>query len=462
MKDWKNRTLGELVKSGQGIIQTGPFGSQLHAADYVEEGVPCLMPINLKNNKIDISKVSFISSVDAHRLSKHLVQIGDIIYSRRGDITQKAHITKNEEGYFCGTGCLLVRVGKNIDSKFLVYFLSTSTSNSWIKNHAVGITMPNLNTKILSRFPVSFPDYAIQKQIAKVLSDLDSKIELNNKINTELEGMAKLIYAYWFVQFDFPFDFAQGKPADDTSKPLDIKPYKSGGGKMVWDKELKREIPEGWESGEFGDLGTIIGGSTPSKAINENFTNNGVPWITPKDLSINSGKKFISHGELDVTDLGIKYGGLKILPTNCVLMSSRAPIGYLAISRIPVTTNQGFKSFIPNKDYPSSFIFYTVKQNMNLIENNASGSTFREISGNVLKSIKICSPDKSLIKSFDKKLHPILVKQDKVELENQQLSSLRDWLLPMLMNGQVRVMEGESELNIAADVPRAGYGKGGF
>jgi len=245
------------------------------------------------------------------------------------------------------------------------------------------------------------------------------------QINDNLEHMAKTLYDYWFVQFDFP---------DENGKP-----YKSSDGKMVWNEILKREIPEGWGFQTIEELGTITGGSTPSKASEENFSKNDIPWITPKDLSQNIGNKFIARGEFDVTEKGFKEASLNILPANSVLMSSRAPIGYLAINRFDCTTNQGFKSIVCNKEYPFEYVFYVLKQNMLSIEANASGSTFKEISTSVLKTIKILKPQKRLVNQFKNSASVIFQQQNNLEQQNQQLSSLRDWLLPMLMNGQVKV-----------------------
>ena len=145
---------------------------------------------------------------------------------------------------------------------------------------------------------------------------------------------------------------------------------------MVYNAELKREIPEGWEAGNLDDIGTIIGGSTPSKANSEFFSEGGfTAWITPKDLSLNKENKFITRGEFDVTEDGIKNASLKVMPKGTVLLSSRAPIGYLAISRESVTTNQGFKSFVPNKGFSTFFIYYTIQKMNPTIINNAVGST---------------------------------------------------------------------------------------
>ena len=438
MSKWEQTTLGKIVASGGGKIQTGPFGSQLHASDYVEAGIPCIMPANMQNNRVNLSDIALISEQDAERLSQHLVQEGDIVYSRRGDVTQKALIRKSEVGYFCGTGCLLVRPGKRIDAEFLTYHLSTPSNQGWIVKQAVGATMPNLNTAILSNVPLRVPDKTTQQKIAAVLSALDAKIDCNNRINAELEAMAKTLYDYWFVQFDFPFDFASGKPAQNG------KPYKSSGGKMVYNPALKREIPAGWKAGTLDDLGQIVGGSTPSTKNPDNFTTDGTPWITPNDLSDNQGNKFITRGAQDVSDDGLKGASLKKYPAGTVLLSSRAPIGYMAIARYELTTNQGFKSFIPTNGYTTAFIYYTVKNSLNAIIQYASGSTFKEISATVLKTVKISLPDSNVVGQFSNSVEPIFKRQDLLEQENQHLTQLRDWLLPMLMNGQVTVAEVEA------------------
>lgn len=298
--------------------------------------------------------------------------------------------------------------------------------------------MPNLNTAILSNVPLRVPDKTTQQKIAAVLSALDAKIDCNNRINAELEAMAKTLYDYWFVQFDFPFDFASGKPAQNG------KPYKSSGGKMVYNPTLKREIPAGWRAGTLDDLGQIAGGSTPSTKNQDNFTADGTPWITPNDLSDNQGKKFITRGAQDVSDVGLKDASLKKYPAGTVLLSSRAPIGYMAIARNELTTNQDFKSFIPTNGYSTAFIYCTVKNSLKAITQYASGSTFKEISATVLKTVKISLPDSNVVGQFSKSVEPIFKRQDLLEQENQHLTQLRDWLLPMLMNGQVTVAEVEA------------------
>lgn len=148
----------------------------------------------------------------------------------------------------------------------------------------------------------------------------------------------------------------------------------------------------------------------------------------------------VTRGALDVSDEGIKDASLKKYPAGTVLLSSRAPIGYMAIARTELTTNQGFKSFIPNKDYSTAFIYHTVKNSLKAITQYASGSTFKEVSAMVLKTVKISLPASNVVDQFSKSVEPIFKRQDLLEQENQHLTQLRDWLLLMLMNGQVTVI----------------------
>lgn len=336
---------------------------------------------------------------------------------------------------------LWVKDFKGNDPLFIYYLLKKLP----LQKLDSGSANPTLNRNYAHRIKVDIPGLNEQKQISQLLRTLDSKITLNNRINQELEAMAKLIYDYWFVQFDFPMSEAQAKA---MGKPeLAGRPYKASGGPMVYNEQLKREIPKGWEDGTFDDMGEIVGGSTPSKSIDKNFTvRDGTSWITPNDLSNNTGSKYITRGALDVTELGLKDASLRKMPAGTILLTSRAPIGYTAIARLETTSNQGFKSLVPNKGYSTEYTYYTVRLYIRVMKQYASGSTFKEISGRTLKTIKIPIPPKNLVESFTNKVEAIFRKQDILEEENQKLAELRDWLLPMLMNGQVTIREAEEKV----------------
>ncbi|QNC81164.1 restriction endonuclease subunit S [Klebsiella quasipneumoniae] len=316
---------------------------------------------------------------------------------------------------------------EGVSRDFLYYFLKQDSVFQYVdKLSARTGGQTGVDLVSLKNYPVRIPEkIEHQEKLVAILITIDKKIALNNRINAELEAMTKTLYDYWFVQFDFP--------------DVNGKPYKTSGGKMLYDTTLKREIPAGWKSGTLDDLGQIVGGSTPTTSKPENFTANGTPWITPNDLSDNQSNKFISCGAQDVSVEGIKSASLKIYPAGTVLLSSRAPIGYMAIARNELTTNQGFKSFIPSKNYSTEYVYYAVKNNLPVIVKNASGSTFKEVSSSVLKSINVMLPAFSVTDSFTKTVTGIFSRQEKLELENQQLIALRDWLLPLLMNGQITV-----------------------
>ena len=193
-----------------------------------------------------------------------------------------------------------------------------------------------------------------------------------------------------------------------------------------------------WAIGTISDLGTVVGGSTPSKAKPEYYTESGIAWITPKDLSINKSK-FVSHGENDITELGLKNSSAAIMPEGTVLFSSRAPIGYIAIAAGEVTTNQGFKSVVPKPEIGTPLVYFFLKNTLPVIEGMASGSTFKEVSGSTMKNVPAVIPDAETLAKISDFCAPIFAQQRILEEQNQSLATLRDNLLPKLMSGEIDV-----------------------
>lgn len=421
--------LNELAAPGRSVI-SGPFGSNIGQRFFKTHGVPIIRGNNLTTDykKFSDDGFVFLTEEKADELKSDAIK-GDILFTAAGTIGQVGMIPQSAkyDRYVISNKQLRFRVDpEKADPDYVYYWLASPWIYKTIIAKNTGSTVPLINLGIIKSLPVSLPkDIIEQKKIASILANIDEKIALNNRINAELEAIAKTLYDYWFVQFDFPD--ANGKP------------YKTSGGKMAYNATLKREIPVGWKSGTLDDLGQIVGGSTPTTSRPENFTTNGTPWITPNDLSDNQSYKFISRGAQDISVEGIKSSSLKTYPAGTVLLSSRAPIGYMAIARNDLTTNQGFKSFIPSKKYSTEYVYYAVKNSLPVIIQNASGSTFKEVSGSVLKSIEIMLPAFSIAVQFSKTVAEIFSRQDKLEQENQQLTALRDWLLPLLMNGQITV-----------------------
>lgn len=236
MKGWNKTTLGA-ISSG---IQTGPFGSQLHQSDYSDEGTPVVMPKDLIDGRISEETIARVSNEHVLRLQRHVIQKGDILYSRRGDVGRCAYATSKETGWLCGTGCLRVTLNPELaNPKFVFYQLQRPSSIGWVENHAVGSTMLNLNTSILSAVPIEVPELAVQNRIADILSAYDDLIENNQKQIKLLEEAAQRLYKEWFVDLRFPghetTPIVDGVPERWNRYFLDdIIDYEIGGG---WGEE---------------------------------------------------------------------------------------------------------------------------------------------------------------------------------------------------------------------------------
>lgn len=317
---------------------------------------------------------------------------------------------------------LFVKNFKGNDPKYLYYFLKNlHLDEMFSKGSSV---VPSLDRKVVHSLIVPFQeDKTCQKQIASVLSNIDRKIELNRAINQNLEAMAKQLYDYWFVQFDFP---------DENGRP-----YKSSGGEMVWNEKLKRKIPASWENKNIEDIADVYNGATPS-TINEQNYGGDIVWITPKDLS-DQKQKFVYQGERNISQAGYNSCSTHLLPPNTILMSSRAPIGLLSIAKTELCTNQGFKSFVPKAENISTYLYYYLNIHIKQIEQLGTGTTFKEVSREDVLKFPILKPSDAILDLWEKQVSALNNKQFVIQKENEFLTKQRDELLPLLMNGQVSV-----------------------
>jgi type I restriction enzyme S subunit len=358
------------------------------------------------------------------------VKDGTILYSVVRPLQEHFGIIRNPpENLIASTGFTTIDViDVDVNDQFLFYCLTQKSTTEFLHGIAVNnvSSYPSLNPDDIGNLIFEIPsEINDQIKLSEILLDIEKKIEINERVNLEIEQLLKLVFNFWFTQFDF----------EDSNG----MPYKASGGEMVWSEILNRDIPIQWNVGSLSDISTILGGSTPSKDDQSNFDSSGMPWITPKDLSLNETKKFVSRGEVSLSQKGFNESSLKLMPKGSVLLSSRAPIGYMAIASNNLTTNQGFKTFLPDKGYSTSFIYYAIKSSMPTILNYASGSTFKEISGSVLKDISICLPPKAVADKFTTLALPYFELQQHLEDESQALESMRAWLLPLITNGHISV-----------------------
>ena len=381
--------------------------------------------------------IAHISLTDAKRLSRYLLKTGDIVYSRRGDVERRALITERENGWLCGTGCLRVRFGEGIVApQFASYFLSHPASREWVVRHAVGATMPNLNTSILGALPFLLPSLPEQRTIASVLGALDDKIESNRRTSRTLERMARAIFRAWFVDFG-P---VKAKAAGARSFPSMAQEAFDALPSRLVESELG-PVPEGWGVGCIGDLVSVRGGGTPSTKVEEYWEGGTHCWLTPKDLSGVKDPILLST-DRKITDKGLDKISSGLLPVGTILLSSRAPVGYLVISRVPTAINQGFIAMVCDGPLPPLYVFHWTQSVMDEIKSRASGTTFPEISKTAFRPIKVCVPTTPVLESFTAAVEPLFDKIAANISESQSLERLRDYLLPRLLSGEVRVQLG--------------------
>lgn len=360
--------------------------------------------------------------------AKRKVQQNTILYSTvRPNQEHHGIIENGFPGIVVSTGFTTIDItDRNVNPKYLYYLLTQKHLTEYLHSIAQNSvsSYPSISPGDLAQLNLKIPRLIEQTRIAKVLSDLDTKIAVNNKINQELEALAKTIYDYWFVQFDFP---------DKNGKP-----YKSSGGKMVYNEELKTEIPEGWEVKTIGKTLDVILGGTPSTKIDE-YWNGDISWLNSGEIS-----NFpIIDSELKITQEGIDNSATVLMPIGtCVLSITR----HLRASILAVDScaNQSVVGLLESESLKSPYIYPYLINELPRLMSLRTGAQQPHINKGTVEESYILIPDKTVLKLYYSRVKSLYDKIIIHSKENQKLAALRDWLLPMLMNGQVRVGENNS------------------
>lgn len=390
MNRWKIYKLSDIAD-----VQTGPFGSQLHQRDYVDVGTPCIMPCNIGANlDVQTDNIAYLKASDIIRLNKYCVKEGDIIYSRRGDIEKCAYINHLQEGWLCGTGCLRIRPNTSICfPKYLAYLLSTKESKKWIVANAVGTTMLNLNSSILNTMPVSLPPLAEQKRIADILSAIDDKIELNRRINANLEQQAQALFDEYFIH-------NIGKLGNySTASLTEIAQFLNG---LAMQKFRPKENEDGIPVLKIKELGQ--GKCDASSDLCSSSI--------PEEYIINNG------------DIVFSWSGTLLVDIWC--------------SGICGLNQHLFK--VSPLNYPKWLIYFWTKYHLSNFIRIAQDKavTMGHIKRGDLDAAKVIIPSAESLNELDKIMSPMLQSIISNRIENNNLSTLRDTLLPKLMSGEIK------------------------
>lgn len=387
--NWKHVSLGEISVN----IQTGPFGSQLHQSDYSEKGTPVVMPKDLISGHISEESIARVSDDHVERLSRHKIEVGDILYSRRGDVGRCAFASETEAGWLCGTGCLRVTIdSRKANPKFVFYQLLKADTIGWVEKHAVGSTMLNLNTSILSSVPIDLPSHDKQNHIVGVLSAYDDLIENNQKQIKLLEEAAQRLYKEWFVDLRFP--------GHETTHIVD-------------------GIPEGWSKEELGNIAVLRAGGDR-------------PKVFSKVKTVECSVPVFSNGTEDEGLYG--FTNLAEIYDPCVTISARGSVGYTCLRKVAFVPIVRLISVIP-KQIEVEYLFYFLK-NM-VFESN--GAAQQQITVPMIKNKQVVLPAKTVINLFVSKIHPMMDLREKLKNKISALREARNRLLPKLMCGEIEV-----------------------
>jgi type I restriction enzyme S subunit len=419
-------------------ISMGPFGSDIKVDNFVNEGVPVLNGSNVSSIKLIETSFKYVTPEKSKALKKANAKRGDIVITHRGTVGQISYIPEDSiyDNYVISQSQFRVALKRDlVDPIYFTYYFHTDEGQKRLLSFKSHVGVPALAQATTNFRLLEFPLIPLkeQKKIAKVLSDLDSKIELNNKINSELEAMAKKLYDYWFLQFDF----------------LDVngKPYKTSGGKMIWNEVLKREIPEGWEVKELDKVeDNIITGKTPS-TTNPNFYNGNIPFITIGDVR---GNMHIVSTEQKLTIDGANQQSNKFIPKGAICVTCIASPGLVAFATEDSQTNQQLNSVVCKENENRYYLYFYLTDYFKY-SSAKTGNTFANMNKGDFSAIQILKPKKEILVSFSSVLKSSIDKILINSIENKELASLRDWLLPMLMNGQVTVGDVEEQLGMVAE-----------
>jgi type I restriction enzyme S subunit len=443
--EWTAATIGDLVRHGQATVQTGPFGSQLHSHDYVSSGTAVIPTEAIGRGRILDIPVPQVNSAKATELARHRLRCNDILFARRGAQATglSAIVDEKFEGALCGTGALLLRVqSPNVDPKYLSMFLSSEAAYVWLRTHAVGAVMPNLNTDIIKALPILLPGIEEQRNLARFVGAIDDRITLFRETNATLEAIAHALFTSWFVNFD------------------PVRAKMNGCVPEGMDETTAALFPDGFEESELGLVPRGWGVSTLdkhtsylSRGISPKYIDNGgITVINQKcirDFTLDLSKarlhdpaqRKIDGRELRKGDILVNSTGVGTLGRVAQVLSLDKP----AIVDSHVTVMRAAASITWN------YLGLSIMRRQGEIEGMGEGSTGQtELSRGKLAILSLLIPPASVLKNFDDVALPLRERFAANLKQAQTLATLRDTLLPRLISGQLRLPEAEAQIEALA------------
>jgi len=439
--EWREYTFADLIKSS--ALEIGD-GYRAKNSELGGDGPIFLRAGHVRDTHIDLDGVDRFRRELAGAVASKMSRPGDVLVTTKGNSTGRtSYVGDNLPPVVYSPHLSYWRSldDQVIDAGFLRYWSRSQHFQDQLDGLAASTDMaPYLSLADQKRLRITLPPPGEQRAIGRILGSLDDKIELNRRTNETLEAIARALFKSWFVDFDPVRAKTEGRDPGLPPHVADLFPD------SFEDSELG-EIPRGWRVAAIGELAVVVGGSTPSTKEATFWEDGRNCWATPKDLSV-LATPVLLETERRITDAGLAQIASGLLPRGTVLLSSRAPIGYLAIAEVPLAVNQGFIAMRPAPGVSNLFLLYWAEWAQEEIVSRANGSTFLEISKSNFRPIPVVAPPREVFESFDHVARPTYSRIVANERETRTLISLRDGLLPRLLSGQLRVKAGERFLEM--------------
>jgi len=423
---WRYESLGDLVEDrgvSYGIVQPGSTTT---------DGVPIVRVNNIRNGRIDTTDMLKVGADIEAKFQRSRLHGGEVLLTLVGTLGEVAIVPDSLRGWNVARAVGVIPVRRDPGSLWVSFCLRSAFIQHCIRTWATTTVQATFNLRDLAKLPIPIPPADTREAIVAVLGALDDKIELNRRMNAKLEEMARALFQSWFVDFD------PVRAKLDGREPVGLDPACAALFPESIDGSAVGQIPTGWCIKSVGEVVDCVGGGTPSTAEPTYWEGGTHHWTTPKDFSSLQAPVLIDT-DRKLTDAGIAKISSGMLPAGTLLLSSRAPVGYLAITAMPVAINQGFIAIKCNERASNFFLLNWCQANMDEIKSRATGTTFAEISKQNFRPIPVVLPPKELMAAFTVTVAPLYAQITAYLNQSRTLATIRDTLLPKLLSGELQV-----------------------
>lgn len=407
---WVTAHIGDFVAAGRATIQTGPFGTQLKASDYVSDGTPVINVRNIGFGDLRPDKLEYVADTTKERLSVHLIRPNDIVFGWKGAVDRYLFATEEHFGWMQGSDCIRLRIeADELNPRFVSYAFLRESHKQWMLTQSGNkATMASLNQDIIKRVPIPVPSRAAQDAVVEILSAYDDLIENNRRRMALLEEAARQLYREWFVRLRFP--------GHEHTRIID-------------------GVLEGWERKTAYEALEILSGGTPKTSLSD-YWDGDIPFYTPKDAV---DEVWVTGAERSITDLGLANCNSKLYPRETVFISARGTVGKLNMAQRPMAMSQSCYALVGKEELGQPFVFSAMQAAVEALKQQAVGAVFDAIIVETFKRIHLLIPDAKLLRLFDESFRPVFQQVENLTIQNQKLRAARDLLLPRLMSGEIAV-----------------------